>query len=116
MPGPAEVDPLKKIAPQCHLLLRPPLAVPTVISSSDTDQGAGGRKSPQMLSPQRGRSVWLSQKILSRRAGVELFEAGDEWCVRIVDGDEQVSSFVIESAMAFAEAAHPSRLGGIVRF
>ncbi len=58
------------------------------------------------------------ENLVEARTGVELFEAGDEWCVRIVEnGDEQVSSFVIESfAMAFAEGQR-IRLGldGVVR-
>ncbi len=37
--------------------------------------------------------------------GIEMFEAGGEWCVRVIEnGGEQVSSFVIESfALAYAE-------------
>lgn len=58
------------------------------------------------------------ENLVEAGTGVELFEAGGEWCVRIVEnGDEQVSSFVIESfAMAFAEGQR-IRLGldGIVR-
>jgi hypothetical protein len=39
------------------------------------------------------------------QTSIEMFEAGGEWCVRIVEnGAEQVSSFVIESfAQAFAD-------------
>lgn len=39
------------------------------------------------------------------RAEVEIFEALDEWCVKVVEhGEERVSSFVLRSyAEAFAE-------------
>jgi len=56
-----------------------------------------------MLAAERSRDL---------RVEVEIFEALDEWCVRVVEhGEERVSSFVLRSyAQAFADGQR-MRLG-----
>ena len=76
----------------------------TVTGSLTTGKGVGGRKSPQMLSPQSGRSkAMYDQRALQ---SVEVVNAVGEWFVFICEGKGEpvIQPFEIESsARAYAE-------------